>query len=68
VAGEKSLGGLDFDKGGHRVLRRVGPPFQSSTQLARSSAAPHPLHDLRVVPFGLNEPPISRLFRAKREA
>jgi hypothetical protein len=43
----RSLGGLDFDKGGYRFLAdRVGPPFQSSTQLARSSAAPHRLHDL----------------------
>jgi hypothetical protein len=31
-------------------------PFQSSTQLAGSSAAPHRLHDLRVFPSGLNEP------------
>jgi hypothetical protein len=37
------LGDLDFDKGGHRFLAdRVGPPVQSSTQLARSSSAPMP--------------------------
>jgi hypothetical protein len=36
-------------------------PFQSSTQLARSSAAPHGLHDLRVFPSGLKEPQ-SRVF------
>jgi hypothetical protein len=66
-AGEKrgSLGGLDFDKGGHCFFAdRVGPPLQSSTQLAGSSAAPHRLHDLRAFPSGLNKRKFPS-FRAK---
>jgi hypothetical protein len=49
-----SLGGLVFLPGGQYFFAdRAGPPFQHSTQLAHSSAAPHRLHDLRVFPSGL---------------
>jgi hypothetical protein len=48
---------------GSVLLRRPGwPPFQHSTQVAPSSAAPHRLHDLRVFHSGLKEPGGSRGF------
>jgi hypothetical protein len=49
----RNINGSRFLTGGHRLFV---DPLQSSTQLVRSSAAPHRLHDLRIVPSGLNEP------------
>jgi hypothetical protein len=54
--------GSRFLTWGHRLF---ADPLQSSTHLVRSSAAPHQLHHLRIVPSGLNEPQ-SPPFCAKR--
>jgi hypothetical protein len=65
VGGEKRKVSILTGGGTASLPTWSAPPFQSSSQLAGGSAAPHRLHDLRVFPSGLNEPQ-SPSFRAKR--